>query len=110
MHDARIADCVIAYAAVGLTSRSAIAVALGTEVPARAQAWVALVVHAVATVMTAWEPKHASVLRRSAIAVMPRAMTWLAAEWPSRMRGEPPAEFARRYAAALEKADEPQAP
>jgi hypothetical protein len=107
MHNARIVDCVLAYAAAGLRSRSAIAVALGTEQSSREQAWIALVVHAVATVIAAWEPKHDSVLRRSAIAVMPRAMTWLAAEWPKRMRGEPPAEFARRYVAALETPEAP---
>ena len=101
VHDARIVDCLLAYAAAGLRSKSALAAALVGE--RGNHAWIALVVHAVAVVVTGWEPKHASVLRRSALAVMPKAMTWLAAEWPSRMRGEPPADFARRYVAALEE-------
>lgn len=109
MHDARIVDCVLAYAALRLDSRSALAVALGRELAARGKsselgrAWTALVVHAVAVVVGAWEPKHASVLRRSAASVMPHAMEWLAREWPARMRGEPVADIAKRYAAALDE-------
>lgn len=107
VHAARVMDCVLGYAAISLEERSTLAVALGRELSARGKAsevgraWSALVVHAVAMVVSAWEPKHASVLRRSAVAVMPEALEWLAREWPSRMRGEAPADFAKRYAAAL---------
>jgi hypothetical protein len=107
MHDARVADCVLAYAALRLDGRSALAVALSRELSALSKssemqrAWTALVVHAVATTLTGWEPKHASVLRRSASAVMPVVMDWLASEWPSRMRGEAAESFAKRYAATI---------
>jgi hypothetical protein len=113
MHDARIIDCVLSYAALHLEARSALGIALGRELAARGKsseiqrAWTALVVHAVATLVTGWEPKHASVLRRSAYAIMPDAMDWLAREWPARMRGEPAAELAVRYAALFTKPTEP---
>jgi hypothetical protein len=113
VRDARIMDCVLAYAAVGLDGKSMLASALSREMARGARgangslqdfrrAWTALVVHAVAVTVAGWEPRHASVLRRSALAVMPDAMTWLAHEWPSRMRGEPALAFAKRYADALQ--------
>ncbi len=107
VRDARITDCVIAYALLRLDHRSALATALTAELRATgggedaARAWTALVVHAVATTVTGIEPKHTSAMRRSAAAAMPREMAWLAAEWPSRMHGEPAAAFAKRYASAL---------
>jgi hypothetical protein len=109
MHDARVIDCVLAYAALGLESRSAMAAALGRELAARgkssevARAWTALVVHATSVAVSALSPRHVAVLRGSAAASMPRAMEWLAREWTSRMRGEPAADFAKRYAAALDE-------
>jgi hypothetical protein len=115
MHDARVVDCVLAYAALRLASRSDLARALGRELGARGmagdldRAWTALVVHAVATTVSAWEPKHASVLRQSAASVMPEIMAWLAAEWPSRLRGAPADDLAKRYAAALADAYPPMA-
>jgi hypothetical protein len=115
MHDARVVDCVLAYAAFGLASRSALARALSRELSARGitdeleRAWTALVIHAVAATLTQWEPKHASVLRRSAAAAMPEAMTWLAAEWPSRMRGGSIEDLAKAYAAVLAGAHQPMA-
>ncbi len=104
VRNARILDCVLAYAAFRLDRASPLATALGKELEARghagelARAWTALVVHAVATAVTALEPGHTSPLRRSASASMPEAMEWLAHEWPSRTRGEPVADFAKRYA------------
>ena len=90
MHDAHIMDCVLVHAVLRLAARS--------EMALEPRAWTALVVHAVATVVTAWEPRHVSVLRRSAEAVMPEELEWLAREWPSRLRGEPARGFAKRYA------------
>jgi len=107
MHDARVVDCVLAYAAIRLGPRSALARALSRELAERGiaddldRAWTALVVHAVAVTVSAWEPKHSSVLRRSAASVMPQAMAWLAGEWPARMRGASVDDFAKQYAAAL---------
>jgi hypothetical protein len=107
VHDARIIDCVLAYATLRLDSRSTLATALAKELRALGRpdeygrAWAVLVVHAVATAVTALEPRHTSPLRRSASAAMPDALEWLAHEWPSRMRGEPPAAFAKRYAEGL---------
>ncbi len=102
MHDARVFDCVYAYAAVRLGAASplhdALVTSLGDAVGERA--WTLVVIHASAMIATGWEPKHASVLRQSAAAVAPRAMAWLVGEWPARMRGEPPASFARRFADA----------
>ena len=96
MHDARVIDCALSYALLGMRERSA----LGAALP-DARAWTAVVVHAVAVVVTAWEPRHVSGLRRSAKVVMPEAMDWLASEWPARLRGEPANAFAKRYVAAL---------
>jgi len=100
VHDARILDCVLGYAAMGMRSgmRDALVRELGEDEGARAFEVMAL--HGVAAVVTAWEPKHVSALRRSAAAVEPRAMEWLKAEWPARMRGEEAASFAARYTAA----------
>jgi hypothetical protein len=116
MHNARVFDCVLTYAAIRLASRSALARALSRELAARGipgefdRAWTALVVHAVAaTIATGWEPKHASVLRQSAAAAMPDVMTWLADEWPSRMRGASVDDVAKQYAVVLADAHPPMA-
>ncbi|MDB4943892.1 MAG: hypothetical protein JWP97_3426 [Labilithrix sp.] len=107
VHDARIVDCVLAYAARSLSARSEVAVALAEALRARGKgaeqdrAWTCLVVHAAAVVVTGLERRHVSVLRRSAAAALPERMAWLAREWPSRMRGEKPAAFAQRYAEAI---------
>jgi hypothetical protein len=111
VHDARITDCVLGYAALRLDGRSELAVAVDRELTLRgksgerSRAWTALVVHAVATVVSAWEPRHASALRRSTAAVMPEALEWLALEWPARVRGEAPPSFAKRYVDALLASD-----
>ena len=103
VHDARIMDCVLGYAALRLDTKSALAVAIDHELVARGRggererAWTAVVVHAVAATVSAWEPRHASALRHSASAVMPDVMEWLAHEWPARVRGEAPPSFAKRY-------------
>ena len=104
VHDARIIDCVLSYAALRLDTKSAVGVAVAQELRALhheedfVRAWTALVVHAVATVVTAIEPKHTSPLRRSASAAMPQVMEWLLHEWPARMRGESVTMFAKGYA------------
>jgi len=104
VHDARIIDCVLSYTTLRLDERSAIGVALAAELRALhheedfVRAWTALVVHAVATVVTGFEPKHTSPLRRSASAAMPQVMEWLLHEWPARMRGESVTMFAKGYA------------
>jgi hypothetical protein len=107
VHDARILDCVLAYAALRLDSRSALATGLDKELctlgraDELGRAWTALVVHAVAATVAGLEPTHTSPLHRSASAAMPGAMEWLAHEWPARMRGEQSADFAKRYAEAI---------
>jgi hypothetical protein len=103
MADARIVDCVLAYAADGLATKSALAAALVAELGEREgrRAYTLVAVHASAMVTTAWEPKHASVLRRSAASVDPKAMTWLAEHWTERMRGESVDAFAKRFAGVL---------
>ena len=104
VHDARIIDCVLSYATLRLDTKSAVAVAVAAELRALhheedfVRAWTALVVHAVATVVTGLEPKHTSPLRRSAVAAMPQVMEWLLHEWPARMRGESVTMFAKGYA------------
>jgi hypothetical protein len=107
VHDARIVDCVLAHALLSLEGRSALGVAVDRELTSRGKnaergrAWTALVAHAVATTVSAWEPRHAPALRRSTAVVMPATMEWLAEEWPARLRGEAPASFAKRYVDAL---------
>ena len=107
VHDARVIDCVLAYAILRLDTRSTLATALAKELRALGKvddfgrAWTALVVHAVATAVLGLEPRHTSPMRRSAAAAMPDAMEWLAHEWPARMRGERPADFAKRYAEGI---------
>lgn len=100
MQHARILDCVLGHAAMGMKGRmrDVLVRELGEEEGERAFEVMAL--HAVAAVVTAWEPKHVSALRQSAAAVEPRAMGWLKDEWAARMRGEDAAAFAARYAAA----------
>ena len=111
VHDARIVDCVLAYAALRLDDRSELAVAIDRELVAkgkgseRERAWTAVVVHAVAVTVASWEPRHASSLRRSTAVVMPETMEWLAHEWPARLRGEAVPSFARRYVEALLESD-----
>ncbi len=106
MPTARIVDCTIAYATRPLASRSAIGVELGKQLPPdqAARAWELLVVHAAASTVHAWEPRHEAVLRLSARAAEPDALAWLADNWRSRASGESPASFAARYAAALQDA------
>ena len=107
VHDARIMDCVLAYALLRMDHRSALATALTAQLRASGRAddagraWTALVVHAVATMVTGLEPRHTSAMRRSASAAMPEAMEWLRQEWPSRIRGERAADFGKRYAESL---------
>ena len=104
MHDARITDCVLSYAAIGLASTSALAEELGATLRANNhgqdfdRAWKGVVVHAVASILTVIDRRHSSVLRRAAAGLMPQAMGWLAQEWPARMKGEPATSFAKRYA------------
>ncbi len=101
--EARILDCVLVQAMRGLRSRSTLAAVLERELGPReaARAWDALVSHAVAATLTAWEPRHLSPMRRSALATEPRVLEWLAESWRARASGEQPAQaFAARYAEA----------
>jgi hypothetical protein len=101
MRDARIVDCVLAYAADGLAAKSTLHAALARELGEREgrRAYLLVAIHASAMVTTGWEPKHVSVLRRSAASVAPDAMAWLAEHWIERMRGEAVDTFAKRFAA-----------
>lgn len=105
VHDARIIDCVLVYAtrraAAKSTMREVLVAELGQEEGERA--FLLATIHAVAAVVTAWESKHVSVLRRSAMAVDPQAMKWLVEAWPDRMRGEDATAFAKRFAAELRR-------
>ncbi|MDB4936607.1 MAG: hypothetical protein JWP87_3579 [Labilithrix sp.] len=100
---ARIVDCVLAHAACGLASKSEMEAALVSELgeDEGRRAYVLVAVHAAAMVTTAWEPKHASVLRRSAASVEPDATEWLADHWRERMRGESAQTFAKRFGAVM---------
>ncbi|HEY8073338.1 MAG TPA: hypothetical protein VIF62_04500, partial [Labilithrix sp.] len=99
MYTARIIDCVLARAALRLRAGSTLFEALARAMPAEAldRAWTIVVVHAVASVVTAWEPKHQSSYRRSAAAVESGAMSWLVDHW--REREQP--SFAAALAAVL---------
>jgi hypothetical protein len=83
LHDARIIDCVLVRAALPLRTRSRLYAALAHQMPTTSldRAWTTIVVHVVASVVTGWEPKHASVYRRSAAAAEPRALAWLVEHW-----------------------------
>lgn len=103
VRDARLVDCALAYAALPLAQRSALGAALARELGPElgSRAWGLVVVHAVAATVKAWEPRHASVMRRSAGAVEPRALAWLSEHWHTRAQGEEVAAFAGRFAAVL---------
>lgn len=103
MHDARIIDCVLVYGTLRAGAKSAMRDALVGELGEKEgeRAYLLMTVHAVAAVVTNWEPKHVSVLRRSAMSVETPAMKWLALHWAERMRGEEATTFAKRFAAEL---------
>ncbi len=102
---ARVLDCLLVHALFALRGEEAghagpLFEALTHELGARVgeRAWSLAVIHAVAAVVTGWEPAHRSVYRSSAEAVERRMLEWLAKEW----RGdsaEPLFAFASRYAA-----------
>lgn len=102
---ARVLDCLLVHALVGLAGdergrAGPLFDALALELGARdgERAWTLAVLHAVAAVVTGWEPAHRSVYRRSAEAVELPMLAWLAAEWRG-AGAEPLAAFASRYAA-----------
>lgn len=103
VHDARILDCVLVYAVVAATAPSPLRDALVAELGAKEgeRAYLLATIHAVAAVMTGWEPRHVSSLRVSAMSVDAKAMKWLAEAWKDRMRGEDAVAFAKRFAAEL---------
>jgi hypothetical protein len=103
VHDARIIDCVLAYAGIGLAKESKLHEALVAELGERdgSRAFTLVAVHASAALVMAWEARHVSPLRRSAAAVETNAMRWLGSNWAARMRGEDVTTFAKRYAAAF---------
>lgn len=102
VRDARIIDCVLTLATLSLRSKSKLAMALASELsPSEAdRAWQLVAIHAVAATITAWEPKHVSAMRKSALAVEEPALNWLAENWHSRASGESIAMFAHRWAEA----------
>lgn len=92
MQDARILDCVLVQALLATRNgplHETLVRELGEKEGERA--WSLLAIHAVAALVTAWEPKHRSVYRRSAEVAEREALEWLAREWPS-------ADFASKYA------------
>lgn len=100
VHDARIIDCALVQAVLGLADRGRLAAALARLLPAAdaERAFQAAVVHAVALAVTAWAPRHVSVYRRSAEAAAPRVLAWLRDGFAHH---QDPDAFAARYAAAL---------
>jgi hypothetical protein len=103
VHDARIIDCVLVHAVRRAGAKSTLRAALVAELGDKEgdRAFLLATIHAVAAVVTSWEARHLSVMRRSAMAVDTRAMKWLVEAWPDRMRGEDAAAFAKRFAAEL---------
>lgn len=103
VHDARIVDCVLVYAITRSSVKSALRDALVAELGPKdgARAYLLTTIHAVAVVVTGWETRHVSALRVSALGVEEHAMKWLAEWWKDRVHGEPPAVFAKRFAAEL---------
>jgi hypothetical protein len=108
VRNARILDCVLVYATLPLAARSRIYAEIERSVGAEraTRAWTVLVVHAVAALVTGFEPRHSSVLRQSANVVAPKTLSWLAAHWAAhanRTRRREGAEaFAADYVEALE--------
>lgn len=105
---ARILDCVLVHALLAIRSpeltgalRRTLVHALGAHDGERA--WSLLVLHAVAAVVTGWEPRHRSVYRRSAEAADKRMLDWLTSEWRGG-RSEGLEAFAVRYAARFREA------
>ncbi|MBX3221619.1 MAG: hypothetical protein KF795_13945 [Labilithrix sp.] len=102
---ARVLDCLLVHALSAVRAEApahtgALFAALTRELGARdgERAWALLAIHAVAAVVTGWEPKHRSVYRRSAEAVELPMLGWLAKEWRG-AGAEAPETFAARYAA-----------
>lgn len=103
VQDTHVIDCVFAHALRAVRRDSAIAAVLDRELgPIEgARAWDVLVCHAVATTLAAWERAHVSPMRRSAAAIEPRVLEWLAERWAGRASGETPApSFGAAYAEA----------
>lgn len=103
VQNTRIIDCVLVQAMRALRGESTIAQALERALGPRegARAWDVLAAHAVAATLTAWEPKHVSPMRRSAMAIEPGVLGWLAERWRVRASGEQDAaSFATAYAEA----------
>jgi hypothetical protein len=94
---ARMLDCIFVHALLATDERGTLHDALVRELGERTgkRAWSLLVIHAVAAVVTAWDPRHRSVYRRSAEAVEREMLEWLATQW----RGKPTNEFAAEYVA-----------
>ncbi len=99
---ARLLDCILVHALLATRApdhtgpiHQKLAKALGPHDGERA--WSLLVTHAVAAVITGWEPRHRSVYRRSAEAVEAPMLDWLAKEWRGASSSDPDA-FAARYA------------
>jgi hypothetical protein len=99
--DARTLDCALVHVLLGAHG-GAVAHTLVEKLGAREgpRAHAMMVVHVVASLVRSFEHRHVSVYLRSARAVDPTRMDWLAKEWSEGR--EPPAAFAARFAAAYE--------
>jgi hypothetical protein len=105
LDQARVLDCLLVHALLatrgdGTPYAGALHEALVRDLGEREgeRAWSLLVIHSVAAIVTGWEPKHRSVYRRSAEAVEPSMLEWLAKQWRG-ATSEPLDAFAARYAA-----------
>jgi hypothetical protein len=83
VEDAKVIDCALVHALLGGPLASPLRSALVRELGAHdgERAWALVVIHAVAATVAGWEPKHASVYRRSASAVEASVLQWLSREW-----------------------------
>jgi hypothetical protein len=83
LRDARVLDCLLVRSLLDPQVKSPIRESLVRQLGEErgGRAWELVVVHVAAGIVRGWEPKHASVDRRSAESVDGRRLEWLAKNW-----------------------------